>query len=160
MIPAATLTFSDSRTPETDEGGRVLGERLVAAGCTIVRHAIVREDVATVRAAFAGLFAGTDVSLVVSTGGTGISPRDHVPDVLETLLEKRLDGFGEAFRRLSWDQVAARSILSRALAGVVGAKLVVCLPGSVKAVRLGVDDVLAPLLPHAIDLLGGRTAHG
>lgn len=89
------------------------------------------------------------------SGGTGIAPRDVTYESVEPLIEKRLDGFGEAFRRLSWDEVGARSVLSRAIAGTRGRVLIVALPGSPNAVRLAVDRVLAPILGHAIKLLQG-----
>jgi molybdenum cofactor biosynthesis protein B len=90
---------------------------------------------------------------VVTTGGTGIAPRDQTYEVVDALCEKRLDGFGEAFRRLSWQEVGARAILSRAVAGTRGRTVLVALPGSVNAVRLAVSRVLAPVLPHMVALL-------
>src|SRR4029077_16613842 len=96
---------------------------------------------------------------VVLTGGTGIAPRDRTIEVLAPLFEKTLDGFGEAFRRLSWDEIGPRSILSRAVAGVIRGRVVAALPGSLKAVRLGVEQVLAPTLAHATDLAPGRGGH-
>jgi molybdenum cofactor biosynthesis protein B len=154
----AVVTFSDSRTEATDTGGALLASLLEAAGHLVVQRRLVREDEGAVRAAFADVLA-TDVDAVITTGGTGIAPRDIAIDVLEPLFDKRLDGFGEAFRRLSWDQVGARSLLSRATAGTARGKLVVALPGSEKAIRLGINDVLLPFLPHAIALLRGDTQH-
>ncbi len=157
----ATLTLSDTRTPETDEGGRTLGDLLRAAGFAIASHAILREDADAVRAEVARLCAGAEIDAVVITGGTGVAPRDRTIEAVTPLFEKELPGFGEAFRRLSWDQIGAKAILSRAVAGVVGGKLVVALPGSVKAVRLAVEELVAPTLAHAVDLLQGRPAdHG
>ncbi len=154
----ATLTLSDTRTPADDEGGRLLGDLLRAAGFEVASHAIVREDDASIRAAVEERCA-SDVDAVVLTGGTGVAPRDRTIEVLSPMFEKTLDGFGEAFRRLSWDEVGPRSILSRAAAGVIRGKVVAALPGSVKAVRLGVERVLAPVLGHAIDLAAGRSGH-
>lgn len=154
----ATLTLSDTRTSADDEGGRLLGELLRAAGFEVVSHAIVREDDASIRAAVEERCAA-DVDAVVLTGGTGVAPRDRTIEVLSPLFEKTLDGFGEAFRRLSWDEVGPRSILSRAAAGVIRGKVVAALPGSVKAVRLGVERILAPVLAHAVDLASGRGVH-
>ena len=154
----ATLTLSDTRTPADDEGGRLLGDLLRAAGFEVASHAIVREDDASIRAAVEARCA-SDVDAVVLTGGTGVAPRDRTIEVLSPMFEKTLDGFGEAFRRLSWDEVGPRSILSRAAAGVIRGKVVAALPGSVKAVRLGVERVLAPVLGHAIDLAAGRSGH-
>jgi molybdopterin adenylyltransferase len=159
-VRVATLTLSDTRTPADDEGGRLLGELLRAAGFEVASHAIVREDDETIRTAVIERCAA-DVGAVVLTGGTGVAPRDRAVEVLAPLFEKTLDGFGEAFRRLSWEQIGPRAILSRAVAGVIRGRVVVALPGSVKAVRLGVEQILAPTLAHAVDLAsGGGGRHG
>jgi molybdenum cofactor biosynthesis protein B len=157
-VRIATLTLSDTRTPEDDEGGRLLGELLRAAGFEVVSHAIVREDEDAIRAAVLDR-CGADVGAVVLTGGTGIAPRDRTVEVLAPLFDKLLDGFGEAFRRLSWDAVGPRAILSRAVAGVIRGRVVAALPGSPAAVRLGVEHLLAPTLAHAVDLAAGRGGH-
>lgn len=157
-VRALVLTFSDTRTEENDTGGKLLVGLLSAAGHEVIAKRIVREDEATVRAALDEALA-TQADVVVTTGGTGIAPRDIAIDVLERRFEKKLDGFGETFRRLSWDEVGARSVLSRATAGTVGTKLVAALPGSEKAVRLGTRDVLLPMLTHAVALLRGQTSH-
>jgi molybdenum cofactor biosynthesis protein B len=155
----ATLTLSDTRTPEDDEGGRLLGELLRVAGFEVVSHAIVREDDAAIRAAVTERCASPLIDALVLTGGTGIAPRDRAVEVIMPLFAKTLDGFGEAFRRLSWDQIGASAVLSRAVAGVVDGRVVVALPGSVAAVRLGVEALIAPILTHAVDLASGRRTH-
>jgi len=159
-IRLVTITFSDTRVEADDEGGRLLGELLRGAGCEIVRHQIVREDAVSVGAALDEALGEPGVQGVITTGGTGLAPRDIAAEAAEQRLEKALPGFGEAFRRLSWEQVGPRSILSRATAGAARGKLLVALPGSVKAVRLALEGVLLPVLPHLVDLLGGRTQHG
>ena len=158
-IRVATLTLSDTRTVEDDEGGRLLGEMIRAGGHTIVSHEVVREEPELLRAAVARLCA-SEVDAIITTGGTGIAPRDRTVEALAPLFDKTLDGFGEAFRRLSFDEVGPNAILSRAVAGVIGGKLVAALPGSVKAVRLAVERLLLPILGHAVALLAGRTGHG
>jgi len=104
------------------------------------------------------------IDAIVTTGGTGLSPRDRTIESLQGMFDKTLDGFGEAFRRLSWDAVGPNAILSRATAGVVRRTLVVALPGSVAAVRLAVQELLLPTLEHAVALASGRggaaAAHG
>jgi molybdenum cofactor biosynthesis protein B len=152
----ATLTLSDTRTPETDEGGRLLRELLEVAGFALAPHEILREEPEALREAVRRLAADEGVDAIVATGGTGVSPRDRTIEAIEPLFDKRLDGFGEAFRRLSWDEVGPRAILSRATAGVVGTTIVAALPGSTKAVRLAVERVLAPVLAHAVALASGR----
>ncbi len=152
----ATVTISDTRSAADDSAGALLGERLRAVGAVVVSHSRVTDDWAAIRAVVEGLLANDDLDAVITTGGTGIAPRDQTIEALVPLLEKTLDGFGEAFRRLSWEQVGARSILSRAVAGVARGKMLVLLPGSPKAVTLAVDAVLGPTLGHMVALL--RTA--
>ena len=160
----ATFTLSDTRTPNDDVGGRVLVDRLRAAGFSIVSHVILREDPDVLREAITHVCDANIADAIVLTGGTGIAPRDRTIEVVEPLLEKTIDGFGEAFRKLSWEQIGPRAILSRAIAGVMRGKVIAALPGSPTAVELAVDALLAPTLSHAIALASGRggkhAAHG
>jgi len=148
-----TITISDTRTETDDESGRTLRELLASAGAIVLRHTMVTDDPAHIQRAVVDAIERDQADVVVTTGGTGIAPRDQTCEALEGLLEKRLEGFGEAFRRRSWDDVGPRAILSRAVAGTRGRTLSVALPGSVRAVRLAVTRVLAPVLPHAVALL-------
>lgn len=158
-LRVATLTISDTRTDADDVGGRKLGELLRAAGFDVTSHAIVRDEPDAVRAAIARVCDEDGADAIVTTGGTGIAPRDQTYEAVETLLEKRLDGFGEAFRRLSWDEIGARAILSRAVAGTHRGRFIAALPGSPNALALAVEKLLAPMLPHAVALLRGETRH-
>jgi molybdopterin adenylyltransferase len=155
----ATFTLSDTRSPADDVGGSLLGERLRAAGFAVVSHVILREEPDALREAIHHVCDGDDADAIVLTGGTGIAPRDRTIETLLPMFDKTLDGFGEAFRRLSWDAIGPRAILSRAAAGVVRGKVVAALPGSPSAVQLGVDALLAPTLAHAVDLVRGRAKH-
>jgi molybdenum cofactor biosynthesis protein B len=119
----------------------------------VLRHAIVSDDPPRIQAAVREAIERDGADAVVATGGTGIAPRDQTFEALDGLLEKRLEGFGEAFRRLSWEEVGPRAILSRAVMGTRGRAVIVALPGSVAAVRLAVTQVLGPVLPHAVALL-------
>jgi molybdenum cofactor biosynthesis protein B len=157
-VRVLTVTVSDTRTEADDSSGTALREELAAFDC--VRHLIVKDDPERIVELVRDVVYKGEVDAVVLTGGTGIAPRDHTFEALASLFEKRLDGFGEAFRRLSWDQIGPRAILSRATAGVVGTKLVFSLPGSEKAVRLGARELIVPVLAHAVDLVNGRTKHG
>lgn len=156
-----TVTVSDTRTEADDTSGKALREELMAfdASFDLGRHVIVRDEpehiIALVRDA-----DSSHVDAVVLTGGTGIAPRDRTYEALTGVFDKTLDGFGEAFRRLSWDQIGPRAILSRATAGVVGTTLIFSLPGSEKAVRLGAKELIAPVLAHAAELVSGKTKHG
>ena len=158
-IRVATVTLSDTRTLEDDEGGRLLGELLAAAGLDVAMHAIVREEAEAMRAHVEALSRDEGVDAIVLTGGTGIAPRDRTIEVLEPLFDKTLPGFGEAFRRLSWDDIGPNAMLSRATAGTMHQKVVIALPGSPKAVRLAVERLIAPVLAHAVALASGRGGH-
>lgn len=148
--------MSDTRTPDDDEGGSLLGDLLRAAGFVVVSHAILREEPEALRAAVLEICNAGAADAIVITGGTGISPRDRTIEALAPMFQKTLDGFGEAFRRLSWDQIGANAVLSRATAGVVEGRVIVALPGSPKAIRLAVEQLIAPTLTHAVGLASGR----
>ena len=159
-VRVAAITVSDTRSSSDDESGDRLCERLEAAGAVVTLRQIVRDEPLELRALLARICDEDGADVIVTTGGTGIAPRDSTIEAIEVLFEKRLDGFGEAFRRLSWDEIGPRSVLSRAAAGTVRGRLVVALPGSPRAVVLAVDRVLAPILNHAVALLRGeRAAH-
>jgi molybdenum cofactor biosynthesis protein B len=159
VLRVAALTISDTRTDEDDEGGKRLRERLEAAGFAVSFRAIVPDEPAELRRILKRVCDEDLADAIVTTGGTGLSPRDQTYEALAPLLEKTLDGFGEAFRRLSWDEVGPRSMLSRALAGIHRGRVVAALPGSPSAVTLGVDKVLSPILAHAVALARGKQ-HG
>jgi molybdopterin adenylyltransferase len=152
-----TVTVSDTRTSADDHSGRALAEELAAF--TILRHEIVRDEPDQIAALVRDIATKDDADAIVFSGGTGITPRDRTIEALETLFEKKLDGFGEQFRRLSWDQVGARAMLSRATAGTVGKCIVFALPGSEKAARLGARELVVPIVAHIADLLHGRSVH-
>lgn len=152
-----TVTVSDTRTAADDASGDALVDELKSF--TLVRRLIVPDAAdAILRVISDAQHVGVDA--LVFTGGTGIAPRDVTYDALAAKFDKTLDGFGEAFRRLSWDEIGPRAILSRAAAGTIGTLLVFLLPGSTKAARLGAKELVAPILEHAVDLVNGRTKHG
>jgi molybdopterin adenylyltransferase len=152
----AVLTASDTRTPENDESGRVLADGLTAAGHQVVARRIVVDDEAAVEAALRELLA-LELDAVVITGGTGVAPRDRVPEVVARLCERPLPGFGELFRALSFAEIGSAALASRACAGQCGGRLVFALPGSPAACRLGLARLLLPELPHLVGLArGGR----
>lgn len=158
MLPRViTVTVSDTRTSADDRSGRALAEELAAF--LLVRHAIVPDDPEAILGVVRGMMEADEADAIVLSGGTGIAPRDLTYEALEALFDKRLDGFGEAFRRLSWDEIGPRAMLSRATAGTIGTRLVFSLPGSEQAARLGARELIAPILAHAVDLLHGRTGH-
>lgn len=146
----AVLTVSDSRTVETDKGGDLVVELLEVAGHTVAARAIVRDEALEIGQALGDYVRDPRIQLVCATGGTGISQRDTTVEVVERYLDKRLDGFGELFRMLSWEEIGSAAMLSRAVAGLAGETFVFALPGSVAAVRLAMERLLIPELPHLI----------
>ena len=149
-VRVAVLTISDTRTPQTDTGGDTIVELMRGAGHEIVERSIVRDEASRIRTKLVDLLARSDVDAVITTGGTGISARDTTYEVVDRMLEKKLDGFGEIFRMLSYEDIGAAAILSRALAGAVGPKFIACLPGSRNAVRLAVEKLLVPEISHVV----------
>lgn len=149
-VRIAVLTISDTRTTENDTGGDVIVELMEAAGHEVVGRFIVRDEANQIRDRITTFLADSNVDAVITTGGTGISSRDTTYEVAERMIDKRLDGFGEIFRMLSYEEVGAAAMLSRATAGAVGTKFLACLPGSKNAVRLAVEKLLVPELAHVV----------
>lgn len=149
-IRVAILTISDTRTPENDTGGDTIQELLEGAGHEVVSREIVHDDARFIRNKLVGFFARAEIDAVVTTGGTGISGRDTTYEVAERMIDKKLDGFGEIFRMLSYEEVGAAAMMSRAIAGSTGGKFLACLPGSRNAVRLAMEKLLVPEMAHAV----------
>jgi len=145
-VRVALVTASDSRTLETDASGRLLREGLEAAGHEVTLHRVVPDEPEAIVAAVGE--GATRAEVVITSGGTGITHRDWTYEAVAGLLDKRLDGFGELFRMLSWDQVGAAAYLSRATAGLMGDTAVFVLPGSSGAVTLALEKLILPELGH------------
>lgn len=161
VVRVFVLTISDTRTEENDEGGKLARKLVQEAGHEVAGSAIVKDDAAAVQACIAELTArgaGQDqpgaVDVLVTTGGTGISRRDSTYEAISALLAKRLDGFGELFRMLSYADIGSAAMLSRAVAGLMapvgdaGGMVIFALPGSPAAVRLGLEKLIIPELGH------------
>ena len=142
----AVLTVSDTRNEATDKSGATLVERLRAAGHVLAEKAIVRDDVYAIRAIVSKWVAAPEVEVVISTGGTGLTGRDGTPEAIAVLLDKQIDGFGELFRTISYEEIGPSSLQSRCLAGVANATYIFCLPGSSNACATGWDKLIAPQL--------------
>jgi molybdenum cofactor biosynthesis protein B len=147
-VRCAVVTISDTRTLENDTGGALLMAELGRGGHEVVDRRILRDEPAAVRAHLAALAERGDVEVVITTGGTGITDRDSTYEAIAGLLEKRLDGFGELFRMLSFHEIGAAAMLSRAVAGTYRRMIVAALPGSPDAVRLALEKLLLPELAH------------
>lgn len=144
------LTISDTRTEETDSGGRAAVTLLVDAGHRVVARQIVRDEPADIRAFVEAQVASGVIQAVVATGGTGISHRDRSIEAISALFDRHIDGFGELFRMLSYQEIGAAAMLSRACAGVVRRTVVFVLPGSEAAVRLAMSRLVLPELGHLV----------
>jgi molybdenum cofactor biosynthesis protein B len=144
------VTVSDTRTEATDTSGRAIADLLTAAGHVVAGRAIVKDDAEMVRGTLERQLAIADLQAIITTGGTGVTARDSTYEVVSSLLQKRLDGFGELFRMLSFQQIGPAAMMSRACAGIVAGHVVVSLPGSEAAVRLAVERLLIPELAHLV----------
>jgi len=152
----AVITVSDTRDARSDRGGPLLVERLEAAGHRVLAREIVRDEADAIEAAVRSAVAREGVSIVLTTGGTGIAPRDVTAPTLERMFESPIPGFGELFRALSWREIGSASILSRATAGLVGGRVVIALPGSPKALELALREIVLPEAGHLASQAEGR----
>jgi molybdenum cofactor biosynthesis protein B len=151
-VLCAVITVSDTRTRETDAGGNLIRQILEASGHTVESYHLVKDDPDQIRQAIAECAAG-GAGVILLTGGTGIAPRDTTYEVVERLLEKRLDGFGEIFRMLSYREIGSAAMLSRAVAGTYKGKAIFSMPGSEAAVRLAMEQLILPELGHLVQQL-------
>lgn len=145
-LTVAVVTVSDTRDLQTDTSGASLVELLGAAGHQIAQRHLIKDELSTIRALFADLIADKGIQVVIATGGTGITARDVTPEALEPLVTKPILGFGELFRSLSYAEIGASTIQSRATAALCQTTLVFVLPGSRGAVRLAMERIILPQL--------------
>jgi len=150
VVRCFVVTVSDTRTEANDTGGRAVADLLTAAGHVVSGRALVKDDALQVRDVVEAQLANAEVDVVITTGGTGITSRDTTYEVIDALIDKRLDGFGELFRMLSYDQVGAAAMMSRATAGLARGHIVIALPGSEAAVRLAMEKLVLPELGHLV----------
>ncbi|MBK1716197.1 molybdenum cofactor biosynthesis protein B [Thiocystis violacea] len=145
-LKIAILTVSDSRGEDQDSSGRYLKESAEAAGHRVVAKAIVPDDVYQLRAVVSRWIADPEVNVILSTGGTGVTGRDSTPEAVRPLFDKGIEGFGELFRQVSFEEIGASTIQSRAIAGLANGTFVFCLPGSTGACRTAWENILRPQL--------------
>ncbi|WOH37285.1 molybdenum cofactor biosynthesis protein B [Thalassotalea fonticola] len=138
----AVLTVSDTRTEENDTSGQALAQRVVEAGHTLADKAIVIDDVYQLRAIMSKWIADDSIHAVVSTGGTGFTARDNTPEAIMPLFDKQVEGFGEIFRSVSYDEIGTSTIQSRAFAGMANRTVICCVPGSTNACKTAWDKVI------------------
>jgi molybdopterin adenylyltransferase len=160
-VNVAVLTVSDTRNHETDTSGRYIVEQLEQVGHKVAARKIVKDDFVKLQAQFADWISNPNIQVVIATGGTGITRRDVTPEALAPLITKPIDGFGELFRLLSYQEIGASTIQSRAIGAICNQTLVFLLPGSTGACRLAMQNILLPQLdrrtqPCNFTMLFGR----
>jgi molybdenum cofactor biosynthesis protein B len=141
-VNIAILTISDSRNFDTDTSGKVLEDKAQADGHHVVDRKIVPDDIYQIRAIVSQWIADTDINVIITTGGTGLTGRDGTPEAVKVLFDKEIEGFGELFRSLSYQVIKTSTVQSRAIAGVANGTFIFSLPGSSGACRTGWDDIL------------------
>jgi molybdopterin adenylyltransferase len=149
-VAVAVLTVSDSRDADSDTSGRMIVDRMTAEGHEVRDHRIVQDEPELITAAIEEWVAGRRVDAIVVNGGTGISARDQTFETLSAIYQRRLDGFGELFRMLSYQEIGSAAMLSRSSAGVVNGIAIFSLPGSSNAVRLGLEKLIVPEITHIV----------
>lgn len=152
-VSVGILTVSDTRTRKDDVGGRTIQEMLAAIGHRVANYEIVKDEPEEITTTLRRWIAEASCHAIITTGGTGVASRDGTVEVVANLLQKRLDGFGELFRMLSYDQVGSGAMLSRALGGIVERTLIFTIPGSVAAVTLAMEKLICPELGHLVEHL-------
>ncbi len=152
-VACSVITVSDTRTPDTDRSGRRIQELLQAAGHPIAQYQILKDEPEAIVSAVAGLTVDTEV--VIVNGGTGLARRDTTFEAVNHLFDKHISGFGELFRMLSYEDIGAAAMLSRACAGVIGNRVLFSIPGSTAAVELAMTKLILPTLGHVAGLVRG-----
>lgn len=150
VVRTAVLTVSDTRTAETDASGSLIVEMLRSRGHRVEERSIVPDEAERVRSEIERFLRNSEIEAVLLTGGTGISPRDRTFETVSTLLTTPLPGFGELFRMLSYAEIGSACILSRAVGGLIGKTVLLVMPGSRAAVRLAMEKIVLPELPHLV----------
>ncbi len=150
-VGVAVITVSDSRDEDSDKSGALIREKLESAGHDVVHYAIVKDTARQIKGELAIAVEKRGCQALILNGGTGVSPRDNTFEVVNGLLEKRLPGFGEIFRYLSFKEIGSAAIMSRTVMGTYRGRIMVSLPGSTGAVRLAMDELLLPELGHLVN---------
>ena len=149
-VGCAVLVTSDSRTAETDESGKLIKQRLFDCGHKVVYYTILKNNAQAIKNKITELLKQDDVQVIITSGGTGLSHKDVTVDTIQPMLQKTLDGFGELFRHLTYQELNTASIMSRAIAGVINGKVIICFPGSLGAATLAMDKIILPEIGHLV----------
>ena len=149
-VTCAILIISDSRTEKTDESGKYLLDKLESNGHTVIDYALLKNDPEAIKKKLIEYLEQEELQVIITSGGTGVSMRDVTVETVTPMLDKMLDGFGELFRTLSYMEIGTASIMSRAIAGVTGGKIILCVPGSLAAVKLAVEKIILSEIGHMV----------
>lgn len=149
-VSCAVLTISDTRTEQDDESGGLIKQKLTQNGHRVMSYSILKDEADSIKQKISELLRQEELQVIITNGGTGVSHRDVTVETISPILEKKLDGFGELFRFLTYQEIGTGSIMSRALAGVAGGKVILCLPGSPGAVNLAMDKIILPEIGHLV----------
>ncbi len=144
------ITCSDTRTPDTDTSGQLIQKLLKEQGHTVVAYHLVKDEPSKIKAKIKSAVTNKKIQAIIMTGGTGISRRDSTFEAVDAMLEKRLDGFGEVFRYLTYQEIGSPAIMSRATAGIIKGRVLFSTPGSENAVRLAMEKLILPELGHLV----------
>ena len=149
-VSCAVLIISDTRREEDDESGRLIRQKLGQSGHRVIDYAILKNEAPAVKKKINELLGQAELQVIITSGGTGASHRDITVETISPILEKKLDGFGELFRFLTYQEIGTASIMSRAIAGVAGGKIILCFPGSLEAANLAMEKIILPELGHLV----------
>ena len=149
-IGCMVITCSDTRTPDTDTSGQLIQKLLKEQGHTVAAYHLVKDEPSKIKAKIKAAVTNKKIQAVIITGGTGISRRDSTFEAVDAMLEKRLDGFGEVFRYLTYQEIGSPAIMSRATAGIIKGRVLFSTPGSENAVRLAMEKLILPELGHLV----------
>jgi molybdenum cofactor biosynthesis protein B len=149
-VNCAVIIISDSRTEQTDESGKYIMDSLKEAGHTITSYSIIKNDASEIIDKIGNIFKDNPTQVIITSGGTGASHMDITIETITPILEKKMEGFGELFRNLTYQEIGSGSILSRAMAGVIKGRIIISLPGSLDAVKLAMDKIIIPEIAHLV----------
>lgn len=149
-VACAVITTSDSRTEKDDESGKLIKQRLMDNGHKVVYYTILKNNAEAIKQKIEELMQRDDVQIIITGGGTGLSKRDVTVNTIAPILDKKLEGFGELFRQLTYQEIGTGSIMSRAIAGVTKGKVIICIPGSSGAATLAMDKIILPEIGHLV----------
>jgi molybdopterin adenylyltransferase len=149
-VNCAVIIISGTRTEQTDESGKLIMDNLKQAGHTVTAYSILKNDAAEILNKISELFKDGNTQVIITSGGTGASHLDITIETISPILEKKMDGFGELFRSLTYQEIGTGSILSRAMAGIVKGKVIISLPGSLEAVKLAMGKIIIPEIAHLV----------